>query len=148
MTATGFLQVGRVTLPLKIQALRFYTAWVGSGSSRQPIIILFRQHFVLVQLSAPARSGPSKSPTFNVDMLVRTSITMCLVAACGPILAQADKAASCDPLVRNAVADEVSRVRQADPRERELCFPGQQDCLDQGGLAAEDIWKRTNNPDE
>ena len=69
-----------------------------------------------------ANCGHSKSPIFSLDMLVKTSITMCLVVACGPIFAQADKAV--------------------------LCFPGQQDCLDRGGLAAEDIWKRANNPDE
>lgn len=81
-------------------------------------------------------------------MLVTTSLTLCLVAACASTFAQADTAVPCTSLVRDAIADEAGRVMQTESRERDLCFPGEQYCLEQGGFAAEDIWKSANKPDE
>lgn len=81
-------------------------------------------------------------------MLVKTSLTLFLVAACASTLAHADKAVSCKHLVQDAVRDDARKETQTGLRERELCFPGEQDCLVHGRLAAEDIWKSAINPDE
>jgi hypothetical protein len=81
-------------------------------------------------------------------MLVKTSLMLFLVAACASTLAHADKAVSCKHLVQDAVGDDARKETQTGLRERELCFPGEQHCLDHGGLAAEDIWKSAFNPDE
>jgi len=51
-------------------------------------------------------------------------------------------------LAQNAVASEARKALQTGSLERELCFSDQRDCLAHGGLAAENIWKSANNPDE
>lgn len=79
---------------------------------------------------------------------VRASLALCLVVACASTFAQANQVGPCKPLVRSAVADEAGRPMQTESRERELCFPGNRDCLDHGGVAAEDIWKSAENPDQ
>jgi hypothetical protein len=81
-------------------------------------------------------------------MQVKTLLALCLLTACASTFAQANRTVSCKQLVRNAIAEEVGRTVKTETRERELCFPGEQDCLNQGGLAAEDIWTSANEPDE
>lgn len=82
------------------------------------------------------------------DMLVKATLALCLATACASTFAQADQVVSCKPLVQDAVADEAGSPLHAKPQERELCFPGDQDCLDRGGVAAENIWKSANNPEQ
>lgn len=80
-------------------------------------------------------------------MLLKTSLTLCLLTACASTFAQVGQAVSCKMLVRNAIADEAGGM-QTKHRERELCFFGEQECLDNGGLAAKDIWNSANHPNE
>jgi hypothetical protein len=85
---------------------------------------------------------------FMIEMLVKASPTLCFMTAGASTFAQADQVVSCKLFVQIAVADETGRPMQAKSRERELCFPGDQNCLDQGGLVAEDIWKSADTPDQ
>jgi hypothetical protein len=86
--------------------------------------------------------------SFLGDMRMKTLLALYLLTACASTFAQNDRPVSCKQLVRSAIADEVGRTVKTETRERELCFPGEQDCLNQGGIAAEDIWKSANEPDE
>jgi hypothetical protein len=86
--------------------------------------------------------------SFLGDMQLKNLLALCLLTACASTFAQATRTVSCKQLVRNAIADAEGRLVKTETRERELCFPGEQDCLNQGGLAAEDIWTSANEPDE
>ena len=81
-------------------------------------------------------------------MPAKAFLTLCLVTASVSSFAQADQPVSCKQVVQEAIADEARRALPSGSRERDLCFPGNQYCFDQGGLGAQAIWNSAHDPDE
>jgi hypothetical protein len=68
-----------------------------------------------------------------------------LLVICGSAAAEAGL---CNELALQAMAKESGKPPKDEPPVRELCFPGQQSCVDHGGVPAQSIWENAPNPQE
>lgn len=52
----------------------------------------------------------------------------------------------CTGLVQEVIAKEIGKLTKVKPSVRELCFPSDQSCADNGGLSAHSIWENAHDP--
>lgn len=73
--------------------------------------------------------------------------------ACGLILltisgSAAADAGLCNAFSLQAMAKETGKPPKGELPVRELCFPGNQSCIDEGGLLVQFIWENARDPDK
>lgn len=88
-------------------------------------------------------------------MSIKFYLTLCLATACSTAFGQGNNglekkmlSAPCDSFARDATAKEARKPIEIKSPVRELCFPGDQSCIDNGGLLAENIWENASNPEK